>query len=95
MKNLSTRLLPGLLALALCAGMATAKPLPHDPRILSGTLTNGVKWMYRQHDNPPGKMALMIHVRSGSLNEPTPSAGWPISSSTWLLTARSISPLAS
>lgn len=69
MKNLWTRLLPGLLALALGAGVTTAQPLPHDTRILSGTLTNGVKWLYRQHDNPPGKMALMIHVRSGSLNE--------------------------
>ena len=66
MKNLWTRLLPGLLALALCAGGATPTPLPHDTRILSGTLTNGVKWLYRQHNNPPGKMALMIHVRSGS-----------------------------
>jgi zinc protease len=25
--------------------------------------------MYRQHSNPPGKMALMIHVDTGSLNE--------------------------
>lgn len=62
------------LVLALClgfvpAGRLCAKPLPNDTRILSGTLTNGVRWYYRQHDNPPGKMALMIHVRTGSLNE--------------------------
>lgn len=46
-----------------------AKPLPQDPRVLSGTLPNGVQWRYRQHDNPPGKMALMMHVATGSLNE--------------------------
>src|SRR5438105_2660435 len=46
-----------------------AKPLPQDSRVLSGTLPNGVQWRYRQHNNPPGKMALMIHVATGSLNE--------------------------
>ena len=48
---------------------AAAKPLPSDPRIVTGTLDNGVTWMYREHDNPPGKMSLMIHVRAGSLDE--------------------------
>jgi len=43
--------------------------LPSDPAILTGELDNGVTWMYRQHDNPPGKMALMINVDTGSLNE--------------------------
>ena len=51
------------------AVLVTAKPLPQDDRILSGTLQNGVKWRYRQHNNPPGKMALMMHVATGSLNE--------------------------
>ncbi len=46
-----------------------AKDLPHDTRILTGKLDNGVTWMYRQHDNPPGKMALMMRVGTGSLNE--------------------------
>ncbi|HYE32665.1 MAG TPA: pitrilysin family protein [Methylomirabilota bacterium] len=46
-----------------------AKDLPNDERILKGQLPNGVKWMYRQHNNPPGKIALMVHVRTGSLNE--------------------------
>lgn len=43
--------------------------MPSDARLLKGELSNGVKWIYRQHDNPPGKMALMIHVDVGSLNE--------------------------
>lgn len=58
-----------LLAVSCASATAVADALPHDTRNLSGTLPNGVKWMYRQHDNPPGKMALMMHVRSGSLNE--------------------------
>lgn len=44
-------------------------PLPEDPRIVKGQLENGVRWMYRQHNNPPGKMAIQMHVRTGSLNE--------------------------
>ncbi len=44
-------------------------PLPRDARILSGRLDNGVTWYYREHNNPPGKMAAKIHVRTGSLNE--------------------------
>src|SRR5437588_2784938 len=58
----------GLALLALPAWL-DAQPLPHDARNLTGTLDNGVTWIYRQHTNPPGKMALMMHVRSGSLNE--------------------------
>jgi len=46
-----------------------AEQLPSDERIQTGKLPNGVRWMYRQHDNPPGKMALLIHVATGSLNE--------------------------
>jgi len=66
---------PPLRALALLAiaGLAVialgAEKLPTDARIQTGTLDNGAVWMYRQHDNPPGKMALMVHVDTGSLNE--------------------------
>ena len=59
-----------LFAIALGLDVARgATPLPEDPRVLHGKLDNGVHWMYRQHDNPPGKMALKVHVRTGSLNE--------------------------
>ncbi len=43
--------------------------LPQDPRIQTGKLANGVTWMYLKHAVPPGKMALMMHVGTGSLNE--------------------------
>ena len=56
-------------ALLAWAAPVSAKPLPVDPRIVTGKFDNGVTWMYREHDNPPGKMALMIHVNAGSLNE--------------------------
>jgi len=58
-----------VLALVTCTAPLAAEQLPSDERILTGKLDNGVTWMYRQHDNPPGKMALMIHVDTGSLNE--------------------------
>ena len=56
------------MVVAISASLA-ADPLPSDSRILSGKLDNGTSWMYRQHDNPPGKMMAMVHVRTGSLNE--------------------------
>jgi len=56
-------------AMLLLPGAALAQELPHDSRNLSGKLENGVTWIYREHNNPPGKMALMMHVRTGSLNE--------------------------
>ncbi len=56
-------------AVALLASTASGKPLPTDDRVLSGKLDNGVTWKYRQHDNPPGKMGIMIHIDTGSLNE--------------------------
>ena len=30
---------------------------------------NGVTWIFRQHNNPEGKLSMMIHVDTGSLNE--------------------------
>lgn len=56
-----------LVAVSILVGRAAQ--LPEDQRILKGKLPNGVVWMYRQHNNPPGKMALQVHVRTGSLNE--------------------------
>lgn len=56
-------------AMVLAGAAVRADVLPKDERILEGKLGNGVRWMYRQHDNPPGKMGAMIHVKSGSLNE--------------------------
>ncbi len=62
-------LLALLLSFLFSPMAAPAQPLPSDPRNLSGKLDNGVTWVYRQHSQPPGKMTLEMHVRSGSLNE--------------------------
>lgn len=44
-------------------------PLPSDPRLITGELPNGLKYIVRQHDNPPGRSAVWLHVSAGSLNE--------------------------
>jgi zinc protease len=54
---------------SLAVAAFAAEDLPRDERIKTGKLANGVRWMYRQHNVPPGKMALLIHVDTGSLNE--------------------------
>ncbi len=57
------------LILLLVAPLGWAENLPTDERIKTGTLENGVRWQFFAHDNPPGKMAAMIHIATGSLNE--------------------------
>jgi zinc protease len=58
-----------LAALLVQPALSRAQPLPQDSRNLTGRFENGVIWIYREHNTPPGKMALMMHVRTGSLNE--------------------------
>ncbi len=70
MTRRSRFIVAGLLAsIAVVPSLSASTPLPDDQRITKGKLANGVTWMYRKHDNPPGKMALMMHLRTGSLNE--------------------------
>jgi zinc protease len=66
----STRfvLLGALLSCALVA-QALAQSLPADPSFLTGELENGLKYVVRQHANPPGRAAMWMHIHSGSLNE--------------------------
>lgn len=44
-------------------------PLPSDPRLVTGTLDNGLSYIVMKHSNPPGRANMYIHVSSGSLNE--------------------------
>ena len=69
MKKLALRTIPLLALVALAVPTPAAEKLPTDERIKTGTLANGVKWMFRHHENPPQKMALLVHVSTGSLNE--------------------------
>ncbi len=45
------------------------KALPSDPRVVSGEFENGLQYRVMQNAKPPGKVALYLHVDSGSLNE--------------------------
>ncbi len=62
---------------ALCMGLvpsqwaleAAAQTLPVDPAIRSGTLENGLRYIVRSNDQPPGRIGFYLHVSTGSLNE--------------------------
>ena len=46
------------------------QPLPVDPGIdKMGTLPNGLQYWIRANQTPPGKVSLILHIGSGSLNE--------------------------
>lgn len=54
--------------LVLCGSVA-AQDLPTDPRYVRGELANGMAYIVRRHENPPGRAAFWLHVSTGSLNE--------------------------
>jgi len=60
-------LLPAISALGLAP--ASAQPLPTDPELLTGKLENGLQYIIREHDEPPGRVTMWLHISSGSLNE--------------------------
>ncbi|MHC4953554.1 MAG: M16 family metallopeptidase, partial [Planctomycetota bacterium] len=45
------------------------QPLPVDPSITMGSLPNGMHYWIRPNKTPPGKVSLLLHFSSGSLNE--------------------------
>jgi len=59
----------GVLAFVAAAAAAEDASLTRDSSLVFGQLDNGLRYIIRQHANPPGKMALMLHVDTGSLNE--------------------------
>ncbi len=48
---------------------AQAQDLPTDPALVSGQLDNGLRYVIREHAEPPGKAAIWMHLHTGSLNE--------------------------
>ena len=64
-----------LCALLVCAGMLwpvlaqAGTPLPKDPNNVYGQFDNGLKYIIRAHDNPPGRVSVYLHVDTGALNE--------------------------
>ncbi|MEP0848215.1 MAG: insulinase family protein [Phycisphaerae bacterium] len=64
------RSLPFYCAVLLAfAPRVSAQPLPTDPALVTGELENGLRYIVRKHDNPPGRAVVWVHFHTGSLNE--------------------------
>src|SRR5262244_1791456 len=75
-------LIPVLTAALLLTSLPSARAaspsdekLPVDPALVMGTLPNGLGYIIRQHKNPEGRVAIWLHVSSGSLNETESTRG--------------------
>lgn len=55
--------------LGLLAPSARGEPLPTDPRLIRGTLENGMSYVVVEHGYPPGRVGMYLQVATGSLNE--------------------------
>jgi zinc protease len=71
-----------VLVLLLLVGSLGAAPAPHldqplptDPALTTGTLSNGLAYVIRPHKNPEGRVSVWLHVASGSLNETEATRG--------------------
>jgi zinc protease len=67
----------GLLVAPAPAGASTPadEALPTDPALVTGALPNGLAYVIRPHQNPPGRVSIWLHVASGSLNETDSTQG--------------------
>src|ERR1043165_4965358 len=66
------------LFLSLCAAVVAgaqqapvdlAKPLPQDPKVIVGTLPNGLRYYIRKNARPEKRAALRLVVNAGSILE--------------------------
>ncbi|HTO13157.1 MAG TPA: insulinase family protein [Candidatus Binatia bacterium] len=57
------------------AAIAPDEKLPTDPALVTGQLPNGLRYIVRPHKNPEGRVAVWMHVGSGSLNETDATRG--------------------
>jgi zinc protease len=60
---------PTAAAMARAEAAAADERIVSDPTLTTGTLDNGFKYVVARHGNPAGRMAVWLHVASGSLNE--------------------------
>src|ERR1700709_1604878 len=58
-----------LLSAALPRPAQPDEALPKDPNNEYGQFDNGMKYIIRHNANPPGRVAMYLHVRTGALNE--------------------------
>src|SRR5205823_12916961 len=49
--------------------------LPTDPALVTGTLPNGLAYVVLPHKNPEARVAIWLHVGTGSLNETESTRG--------------------
>lgn len=61
--------LASLFVLTLAAVGRAEEPLPRDPGNVYGQFDNGLKYVLRHNANPPGRVNLYLHVKTGALNE--------------------------
>ena len=52
-----------------------AELLPTDLALVTGTLANGLRYIVSRNQNPPDRVAIWLHVASGSLNESEDTRG--------------------
>jgi len=57
------------------AAVADGEKLPSDPALITGRLPNGLQYIIRTHKNPEARVAIWLHVGSGSLNETDATQG--------------------
>jgi zinc protease len=62
-------LLAGLVIAAAFTASAWAQPLQSDPRLTTGELDNGLKYIILPHNVPAGRIEMYVHMDTGSLNE--------------------------
>jgi len=68
---------------AVLAGPAAAETAPElferrlETRddVLMGELDNGLRYIVKQHQNPPDRLNIILHISSGSINETEPQRG--------------------
>ena len=75
-------------SIALVSGFAPLAPADTDPAlfdqklenrddILIGELDNGLRYIIKQHQNPPNRLNMILHISSGSLTETGDFVGSP------------------
>ncbi|HVZ94156.1 MAG TPA: pitrilysin family protein, partial [Phycisphaerales bacterium] len=69
MITLSRACLVGAVVLSTAGSSLFAQQLPSDPTLVRGELENGLHYIVRANDEPPGKATMWVHIHSGSLNE--------------------------
>jgi zinc protease len=68
-RTTSCRLSAALAVLAISLPVLADSPLPRDPNNVYGQFENGLSYIIRQNHNPPKRVGLYLHVKTGSLNE--------------------------